>query len=350
MLASGMRERGHRCLLAVLQGSALEQAARRSGLETTSLAMRGEFDPASIFGLASILREEKVDFLHYHTSHAVTLGTLASLIAGRRPAILTRRVSFSLRRNPAAKLKYTFRIDHIIAVAEGVRWVLIAEGIKPNRVSVVHSGIDLSRFEVMPSREEARKSLGLAPERFLVGSVGHLAPHKGHGVLLTAISSLAAELPQLHLLIVGEGSERPRLERQAAEGPLAGRVTFTGFRDDIPRLMPALDLFVLPSLSGEGSPAVIKEAMASGVPIVATDLDGVREIVEEKREALLVPVGSPERTAQAIRRAALDEPMRRALVAAGRARVQQFSSDRMVERVLELYRQVGARFDSARSA
>lgn len=350
MLASGLRQRGHRCLLAVLRGSALEQAARNASLETTALSMKGEFDPVSVLGLASILRDERVDVLHYHTSHAVTLGTLASLIAGRRPAILTRRVSFTLRRNPLAKLKYTFRIDHIIAVAEGVRWVLIAEGIEPNRVSVVHSGIDLSRFERMPAKEDARRVLGLASGRFLVGAVGHLASHKGHSLLLAAAASLAEDLPELDLMIVGEGAEMARLESQAAGGPLAGRVTFTGFRDDVPRLMAALDLFVLPSLSGEGSPAVVKEAMASGVPIVATDLDGVREIVEEGREALLVPAGDPVRLAQAIRRAAVDEPMRAALAAAARARVQQFSSDRMVERVIEVYRQVGARVDGARGA
>ena len=178
------------------------------------------------------------------------------------------------------------------------------------------------------------------PDAFLVGCVGHLARHKGHGTLLDATAQLAETLPHLRLLMIGEGSERTRLEARAAEGPLAGRVTFVGFRDDVPRLVAALDLLVLPSISGEGSPAVIKEAMACGVPVVATDLEGVREIVEDGRDALLVPVGDPDRLAAAIRRAASDAGLRRNLTAAGRVRVKEFSSDRMVERTLEVYRHV----------
>jgi glycosyltransferase involved in cell wall biosynthesis len=107
--------------------------------------------------------------------------------------------------------------------------------------------------------------------------------------------------------------------------------------------MASLDLLALSSLSGEGSPAVIKEAMASGVPVAATDLDGVREIVEEGREALLVPPGEPEPLARAIVRAAHDPSLRSALIAAGRARVQEFSSERMVERSIEVYTQVAGR-------
>src|SRR6185295_3616379 len=212
-----------------------QRASRAAGLDAVALPMKGEFDPTSIFGIAGILRETPVDVVHYHTSHAVTLGTLATLIAGRRPAVLTRRVSFSLRRNPFARIKYTFRVDHLIAVADSVRWVMIAEGIAPDRVSVIHSGIDLSRFAAPADRPAVDRELGLPPDAFLVGCVGHLARHKGHGTLLDAVARLAGALPQLRLLMIGEGSERARLEARAAEPPLAGRVTFAGFRDDVPR-------------------------------------------------------------------------------------------------------------------
>jgi glycosyltransferase involved in cell wall biosynthesis len=340
MLARGLVERGHRSLLAAPRGSAIQRAAVAAGLPATGLPMKGEFDPASIFGIAGILREAPVDLLHYHTSHAVTLGTLATLIAGRRPAVLTRRVSFSLRRNPFARFKYTFRVDHLIAVADSVRWVMIAEGIAPDRVSVIHSGIDLARFSAPRDRVSIDRELGLPPDAFLVGCVGHLARHKGHGTLLDAAAHVAGALPQLRLLLIGEGSERARLEARASAEPLAGRVLFAGFRDDVPRLVAALDLLVLPSISGEGSPAVIKEAMACGVPVVATDLEGVREIVEDGRDALLVPVGDPDRLAAAIQRAASDADLRRGLAEAGRVRVKEYSSDRMVERTLEVYGQV----------
>ena len=342
MLARGLVQHGHHSLLAVPHGSAIERAGRQEGLEVRPLPMRGEFSPAAILGLANILRTSPVDVLHYHTSHAVSLGTLAGFFAGRRPAVLTRRVSFSLRRNPLARVKYTFRIDHLIAVAESVRWVMIAEGIAPERVSVIHSGIDLSRFGAPADRAWLERETGVPQRAVLVGCVGHLAPHKGHGILLAAVEQALAVIPNLHVLVIGEGAERRALTEAADRTALRGRVTFTGFRQDIPRLMASLDLLVLPSLSGEGSPAVIKEAMACGVPVVATDLDGIREVVEEGREALLVPPGDPDRLAKAIVRACQDPAVRGALAAAGRARVQEFSADRMVERSLEIYAKVVA--------
>src|SRR5262249_50548913 len=157
---------------------AIQSRATAAGLTTMGLPMKGEFDPASIFGIAAVLRETPLDLMHYHTSPAVTLGTLATLIAGRGPAGLTRPVSFSLPRNPFARLKYSFRVDHLIAVADSVRWVMIAEGIAPDRVSVIHSGIDLSRFGAPPDRAAVERELGLPPDTFLIGCVGHLARHK----------------------------------------------------------------------------------------------------------------------------------------------------------------------------
>ncbi len=273
----------------------------------------------------------------------MTLGTAATLIAGRRPAVLTRRVSFSLRRNPLAKFKYTWRVDHLIAVADSVRWVMIAEGISPERVSVVHSGIDLSRFPVPRDRGALAREFGIDPGALLVGCVGHLAPHKGHAFLIEALASVAGDIPSMRLLIVGEGPEQGRLAELAAAGPLAGRVTFAGFREDVPRMMASFDLYAMTSLSGEGSPAVLKEAMASGVPVVAIDLEGIREIAEEGREAVLVPPGDPERYGRAILRVARDADLRRSLAATGRERVREFSSEKMVERTIEVYRQVLSR-------
>jgi glycosyltransferase involved in cell wall biosynthesis len=308
--------------------------------------MRSEFDPGAITGLARLISRARPDLLHYHTSHAITLGTLSGLIAapfvGRIPAVLTRRVSFSLRRNPLARLKYTYRIDHVIAVADGVRWVLIAEGLSPSRVSVIHSGIEMSRFSSLAETAGIafRRQLDLPQDGRLVGSVGALVGHKGHRHLLDAMALLTRRRPQLRLAIVGDGPLRPDLEEQARQCGLEGRVHFAGFREDIADLLPAFDVFVLPSISGEGSPAVVKEAMACGVPIVASELDGVCEVVDEGREALLVPPGDPERLGEAIESLLVDGPLRERLTQRAKERVRDFSADRMVERTEEVYARV----------
>jgi glycosyltransferase involved in cell wall biosynthesis len=342
LLARGLRERGHVSIIATPPGSPLGERARAAGLDVRAVRMRGEFDLRAVFALARLMRACRPDVLHYHTSHAITLGALAGLAAGfasrRPPAVLSRRVSFSLRRNPLARLKYRFRIDHIIAVSDGVRWVLIAEGLAPEKITVIHSGIDLSAFA--PSRvagERFRREAGVPEGAPLIGSVGALVPHKGHCHLLEAMVGPAARQPGLRLALVGVGPLLGELRRQSADLGLEGRVVFAGFRADMPAVIPAFDLLVLPSVSGEGSPAVVKEAMACGVPVVATELDGVREIVEDGSEALLVPPGDAARLSEAIERVLSDEPLRRRMIEGARTKVRDYSADRMVERTIEAY-------------
>ena len=354
LLARRLRDRGHGAIIAAPEGSELARRASEDGLEVWTCRMRGEFDPAAVLQLSRLLRQRHPGLLHYHSSHAVTLGTLAGLVAfparRRPPVVLTRRVSFSLRRNPLARLKYSFRVDHVIAVADGVRWVLLAEGLSPRRVSVIHSGIDLSLFDV--PRESAgrsfRKEIGVPEGCLLVGSVGALVPHKGHRFLLEAAGELFRNEPDAHLVLVGEGPLRSDFEEQARSATLAGRVHFTGFRRDIPAVMAALDVFVLPSVSGEGSPAVVKEAMASRVPLVATDLEGVREIAGEGDGALFVPPGDAARLREALEALTGDEKLRERLARRAREKVFDYSAERMVERTEEVYERVlSRRLDAA---
>ncbi len=346
LLAAGLRARGHECLIAGAAGAPLAERAQAAGVAVWTRQVRGELDLPAIAALAREIGRFRPDLMHFHTSHAVTLGTAAGLIASplrRIPAVLTRRVSFSLARNPLARLKYRFRIDHLIAVAEGVRWVLIREGIEPERITVIHSGIDLARFagEERVARARAlRRELQIPESAYVIGAAGALVAHKGLGTLVDAFGVLARERPDARLLLAGEGPERGPLTERARAAGCADSVVFAGWRDDIPAVMSALDLLVLPSVSGEGSPAVVKEAMACGVPVVAADLDGVREIVEDGVEALLVKPGSAEAIAGAVRAVSTDAALRERLVTRGRTRVADFSAERMVERTLEVYERV----------
>ena len=342
-LAEGLTARGRRSLLVGQPGSPLLARGRAAGLETISVPMRGEFDLVAVRRLAAIVHAEGAGLLHYHSAHAVTLGSLATLITGRRPAVASRRVSFPLRSGPLARLKYTFRVDRVIAVSEAIRRRLIGRGLPPERVVTVHSGIDPARF-AHGDRERFRSSLGvgaaaLPREAFLIGTVGHLAAHKGIDLFLQAAALAAPELPRARFVVVGRGEREDALRRLALG--LAGRVVFAGFRDDIPDAYAGLDLFVLPSTSGEGSPAALKEAMASGTPLVATALDGVEEIIEDGRHGLLTPPGNAPALARAMVILASDADLRSRLAEAGRRRVLEFTTVRMVERTVEVYRSIG---------
>ncbi|HXH28405.1 MAG TPA: glycosyltransferase, partial [Candidatus Polarisedimenticolia bacterium] len=305
------------------------------------LAAHGELDVAAAHRLAQVVREEQVTLLHYHTAHAVTLGTLAMCFCGRRPAVATRRVSFPLHGRLLGRLKYRFHVDRVLAVSEEIRRRLVSQGLDAERVVVIHSGIDPECYE-RGDRGRFRASLGLSPldpsgNGPLIGSVGHLAPHKGMDRFVEAAGA-ARELPGARFVVVGEGEEETRLRRLVERRGLRDRILFAGFREDMPDVFAGLDLFVLASSSGEGSPAVIKEAMAAGVPMVVTALEGVSEIVEDRRHALVVPPGNVAALARAIVLLASDADLRRRLSAAARARVREFSSDRMIERTEAVYR------------
>jgi glycosyltransferase involved in cell wall biosynthesis len=339
LLARGLEERGHRCRLAVVPGSPLERRARQEGIESAPLAARGELDPAAIAALARILRRFRPDLVHYHTSHAVTLGTLASFLAGRRAAVASRRVSFPLSRNPLARIKYTFRLDRVIAVSEGIRETLAAAGVPKERIRVIHSAADLRRFVPPRDRAACRRELGYAEDAFVVGCAGHLAEHKGHRILVEAAGRLS-DSPRMQFLLIGKGEEEAELRRQIAALGLDGKFRLAGFREDLESILPALDLFAFPSISGEGSPAVLKEAMACGLPVVASAISGVGEVVRQGSEGLLVPPGDPAALAQAILFFASDRRQGLEFGGRGRERSREFRPERMVEMTEKVYREV----------
>ncbi len=343
-LVRGLRARGHTAVLACQSGGRLEERARAEGLPCEGLRMRGEIDLAAAARLRRLLRECAPDVVHYHTSHAISLGTLAGLLGDAPPAVVTKRTSFPLGGNPLSVAKYRWRVERVVAVSRQVRDLMIREGVPAERVRVVHSGIELERFRGQPRNADLRGRLGWDERHFVLGNVAHLAPHKGHALLLDALARLRRRLPEARLLLVGDGEERAALESLAGNVGQLEAVHFAGFQPDVPPWVAAMDLFVLPSLSGEGSPAAVKEAMAAGIPVLCADVEGIREIVEDGRDGRVVPLGD----AQALAEAALDmarHPRRRAEMAErARQSAERFSMEAMVQAMEAVYSEVlGAR-------
>ncbi len=339
LLARGLSERGHASLIAAAPGSRLEALGREAGLETASVEALGELDPAGAWRLARIWKRFRPDLLHYHTSHAITLGTAASYLVGRRPAVASRRVSFPLSRNPVARFKYTHRVDCILAVSGGIRDLLVRAGIPESRLRVVHSAIDLGRFRTLRSRSEVRRELGFSSTDFVVGTAGHLAPHKGHRVLVEA-AARAASGARCRYLVAGTGECEAALTDAVRRLGLQDSFRFAGFLERVEEILPGLDLFAFPSLSGEGSPAALKEAMACGVPVVASRISGVEEVARDGMESLLVPPGDAAALAAAIDKFASDQKLCLDFGRRGRQRAREFGVDRMVEATEAAYLEV----------
>jgi glycosyltransferase involved in cell wall biosynthesis len=223
------------------------------------------------------------------------------------------------------------RADRVVATSTAIRDRLVTEhGVPPDRIEVL-----------LPAAAELPTTGGplAVPGRPAVGLVGRLVPDTGVDVLLRAAALVSAVVPQVAFLVVGDGPLRPELERRATVLGLAGTVTFTGYRSDAPRLVSGLDVLAVPSRA-DGSPLVVCEAMAAGVPVVASRVGGLPDLVEDGGSGLLVRPGEPEHLARALVSLLLDPEAARRLGERGRSLAASRSHERLVDRVTQLYADV----------
>ncbi|MGH7539604.1 MAG: glycosyltransferase family 4 protein, partial [Gemmatimonadota bacterium] len=210
---------------------------------------------------------------------------------------------------------------HVAPTPAVRRMILACEPWVPEHaIAVIPNGVDLARFASARAAE-----LGLPAGAVVVGYVGRLAREKGIATLGRAWRQVERERPLAHLVVVGSGGEASTLRGALGD---AGRVRWLGFRDDVPSVMAALDVVVLPSLT-EAFGLVAVEAMAAGIPVVATSVEGLAEVVQDGREGILVPPGEPEPLARAIARLAGDPEERRRLGEAGRHTARRYSIEAM---------------------
>jgi glycosyltransferase involved in cell wall biosynthesis len=313
---------------------------RRLGMAVTVLDEPD--DGVAVRRLAAHLRERRIDVLHAHMFRAELLGARAARLAGIRATVAT--VHSSRVRSPedvAALAALNPLFDRLIAPSEFVALKLRREGRGAVPTTVVPNGIDLERF-APPSpatRRATRASLGVPLDPFLVGVVARLEPEKGHRHLLAAWPAIAEAVPEAWLVLAGTGSLAASLRAQAQALPdgMARRILFAGDQTDVPALTAALDMAVLPSLR-EAQGIALLEAMASGVPVVATAVGGIPESVRHGREGFLVAPADPAALATAILRLARDEATRARFGASGRGRVEErFGLDASVRQTAAVY-------------
>jgi glycosyltransferase involved in cell wall biosynthesis len=334
-LSRGLAALGHRVLVVTPAGAPLASAVRREErLESVELPMRGELSLRAAGSLAEIMRGARIDLIHTHTPHAISLAHLSRRL-GRRPALVShRRVAFPLKRNPFAQWKRRWP-DHWIAVAGSVRDQLEIDGVDRSRISIVASCLDPARRQPGRPRAEMRAELGLAADTIALGAVGHFAAHKGHRVLLDALGRIERTSRRWILYLVGDGELRSDLLAQAQDLGIVQQVRFLGWREDVPDLLGALDLFVFPSISGEGSPAALKEALVMGLPILASDLAAHKEVGLEADD--LFSCGQAGDLAPKLA-GMIDDPDRARRRGASLTQLAgQFTTKAMVEQTLSVY-------------
>jgi glycosyltransferase involved in cell wall biosynthesis len=280
---------------------------------------RSRFDPATLPALLKIIDRRKVDILHLHGYGATTFGRLAGAMR-RLPVILHEHANLTStpwfqKIADKALAPYT---DLAIAVSKSTAdFVGHARLLPPERIKVVYLGAPLEEFGRPRSADElaaARASIGASPGDFAIGTITRLHDSKGNDYLIDAAAQVVARHPRARFFLAGEGPLRPALEAQAASHRLGDRFVFLGFQRDVAQTLSAFDLNVFPSL-WEGTPLTAFEALAMGKAIVATDADGLLDILERDVTAWIVPRRDAARLADAIVHA-IDSPEERAQMAA----------------------------------
>lgn len=341
-LMRGLRGMGHEVELMGMPGGALPARCREAGLPVTEVEMRSDADVAAGWRLARHLRKRPAHIVHAQTARAHSIAIMARLLGSGGRLVVSRRIDFPVRRDPANRFKYRSRlVDRYIAVAGVIRDVLVKGGVAPSRIEVIHSSIDLSRFaSVGDHRAAVRDEMGLPRDAPVVGQVAALAWHKGQKDLLAAMPMLRARHPGARLILVGSGSEEEPLRAQARALGLADQVVFTGARQDIPRLLTAFDVFCMPSYL-EGLCNAVLEAFAMRVPVVASTAGGLPEIVRNEVTGVLAPPHDPPALAAALGRLLADRPLALCMAEAAHRLVHdEFGVERMVSRTAALYEEV----------
>jgi glycosyltransferase involved in cell wall biosynthesis len=326
--ALGMAARGHQVALACRAGGVLESRGESAGVEVHPFPFRGDWSPSAALGLSRLARRFAPDVVHAHDPHA-----LAAALAVKAPRVASRRVDFAVK-GIASRWKYG-QCHRVIAVSAAVAEVLCRDGIEARRVRVVHEGVPDRRPD--PGGRAMLEALGVPLTSLVVGNVAALTDHKDHRTLLAAAAEVAARVPAVQFVIVGDGEQKSALLAQASALGLQGRVVFAGFREDLDRLIPAFDVFCLSSKM-EGLGTSLLDAMCFSRPVVATAAGGIPEVVEDKITGRVVPVQDPAALAAALVAVLEDRLGRERMGAAGRRRFEsRFSADRMVDATLAVY-------------
>jgi glycosyltransferase involved in cell wall biosynthesis len=287
-----------------------------------------------------LFKASRPDILHTHLYHPNFYGRLGSLGLGLTGVVAAVHNSYT-------RVKFHHRLWNFllgwasdrVLVGSAQVWqdVRRYDGVPASRLLLMPYGIPLAELETHLSREEARELLGLSRESLVIGAVGRLEEQKGHAHLLAALPELRRQIPDLVVLLVGEGRQEEALRRQVRELGLTSTVQFLGTRRDLPAIFRALDIFVQPSL-WEGLPLALLKAMGAGLPVVASRVSGSRDAIADGVNGCLVAPGDPEALARAILKLHRQPEARRRLGEAARnTMAARYSLEAMLQRLEELY-------------
>jgi glycosyltransferase involved in cell wall biosynthesis len=337
-LLPGLEQQGVESVLVCPRGSAIADELRGRIGRIHEIPMHGDHDLGLIWRLRRIIRQERPDIVHLHSRRgADLLGGIVARLEGVK-TVLSRRVD-----NPESSFvaRWKYRLYHrVITISEGIRKVLLAEGVDPGRLVCVRSAVSSDGYDRQCDRVWFRQLFGLAGGETVLAVIAQLIPRKGHRYLLQVLPALFEEFPAMRVIFFGQGPLEAELQEWVRQAGLADRVILAGFRSDLPQILPCLDLVVHPALM-EGLGIALLQAAGAGVPIVAVNAGGMPEVVRDGVNGLLVPPADSVALSRAIRRLLSDPPLMQRMGQAGSELVEsEFSIEVMVAGNLQVYREL----------
>ena len=336
----GLQRRGHEVTLVCRPGTVLEQNAKSEGFEVMPVTMRSDFDPLVIWRLIRLLRQRRIQILCTNMDKELRFGGVAAKLAGGVTVIPSREVDYPLKNKLRYRFTYNFLADYVLANSFSTKRTLLQEApwLNPNRIAVVYKGIDPEPYLERPEESASlRRELGIPLEAPVIGFVGQIIERKGIPDLVQCIPPVVQQVPQAKFLFVGEGALKEFLLSKTRELGVAEHVVYAGFRQDIPVVMKALTVLVLPSIV-EGFGYVLIEAMAAGKPVVATNVSSIPEIVRHNESGLLVEIHNQQQLAAALVALLQNEGMAKGMGQKGREIVlENFTLERMIAQLEALF-------------
>ncbi|MBI5050083.1 MAG: glycosyltransferase family 4 protein [Nitrospirae bacterium] len=334
-------EFGYRVLIACQEGSKIAENARMAGLSVYIIRMEYPTAPLVLNRLLKIIKAEKVDIIHTHSSKDSWLAGIAGRIS-RTPVVRSRHLTTPVKQSYLATFVYRHLCDIIITSGTYIKDALVTRNkLVPEKIVSIPAGVDTEKFGINTKGDKIRAEFGLNDSYPVVGSVAILRHWKGHRYLLDAVPKVISVFPSAKFLIVGDGPQWNNLHQQIHDLGIKRHVIMTGFRNDVPEITAALDIFILPSVASEATSQVIPQALAMGKPVIAANAGGLPEIIEDGITGLLIPPKDSAAITNAIVRMAKDREEAREMAVRGRDKIlKDYTFQKMIERTATVYNYV----------
>ncbi|AKD03126.1 glycosyltransferase [Pontibacter korlensis] len=322
------------------KGSEFHNYCQQRNIPHAALPFANEFDVVTALNVKSYCKRNKINLMHVHSGHAHAISVLSHALGNTLPIILSRRVDFPVKNNLLSRLKYNYKgIKRVICVSDKIKEVVSQSLERPELCVTVHSGIDLSRFANSTKTGKLHREFNFPPSTPLIGNISAIAPHKDYYTFVDTAELLLKQHPQAKFFIIGDGPLRQEIEAYVQQKNMQQHIIFTGFRKDVPEIMPELDVMLVTSET-EGLGTTILDAFACKVPVVATRAGGIPEIVRDGETGFLAPVKSPAILAEKVHQVLTNESLRDSAVQGATRLLQEFSKKNTARRTLAVYKEV----------